>query len=196
MQILLDDVPCDVPAATVGEAIAAAAELAGRQGRLIVDVTVDGTRWTEEDPAAEGRAASVVALRSADPPELVRQAFADAEEALADAGTLQKEAAELLQSDRVVAAMDKLGGAMSIWLCVREAIVKGAALAELDLAAALPGGLGLDEAVQLLQDKLEGLRAALREADHVAVSDALLYEFPEVVARWRGLLQDLQKQVR
>ncbi len=51
MQILIDDLPCDLDANTVGEAIEGAADLARDRGRLIVDVTVDGARWTQADLA-------------------------------------------------------------------------------------------------------------------------------------------------
>ncbi|MCH8212130.1 MAG: hypothetical protein IIB99_12260, partial [Planctomycetes bacterium] len=50
MQVLLDENVCDVVAGTVAEAIAACATLAQAQGRLIVDVHVDGTRWSEQQP--------------------------------------------------------------------------------------------------------------------------------------------------
>lgn len=192
MQILLDDVTCELDAATVAEAVLAAAALARSQGRLVVDVIVDGTRWTE-DPSAPSAAASVVALTSAQPAVLVWETFAQAVEALAEADSLQRAAAESLQSDRALAAMDKLAGAMAIWEGVREAIVNGAAIAGLDLAAP---GAGLDAAVTLLHDKLEALHGALRQGDLVAVADALLYEFPEVVTRWRALLGELQQQVQ
>lgn len=192
MQILLDDVPCDLDAATVGEAVMAAAALAEGQGRLIVDVMVDGARWAE-GPSLGGGPASVVALRTAEPSVLVRDTFAQAGEALAEADALQRAAAESLQSDHGPDAMDKLGAAMEIWEAVREAIVNGSALAALDLGAS---HAGLEQAVQLLQEKLEGLRGALHRGDLVAISDTLLYEFPEVVARWRALLGALQQQVR
>ncbi len=192
MQILLDEVPCQLDAATVAEAVLAAAALARSQGRLIVDVSVDGARWTEE-LSAPSAPASVVALTSAQPSVLVRETFAQAADALAEADSLQRAAAESLQSDRGLAAMDKLAGAMAIWECVREVIVNGSAVGGLDLGAQ---GARLDEAVTLLHGKLDALRGALHQGDLVAVADVLLYEFPEVVALWRALLGELQQQVQ
>ncbi len=192
MQILLDEVPCELDAATVAEAVLAAAALARSQGRLIVDVSVDGTRWTE-DSSAPSAPASIVALTSAQPSVLVRETFAQAADALAEADSLQRAAAESLQSDRGLAAMDMLAGAMAIWEGVREAIVNGSAIGGLDLAAQ---GSGLDAAVALLHGRLDALRGALHHGDLVAVADLLLYEFPEVVARWRVLLGDLRQQVQ
>lgn len=192
MQILLDQVPCELDAATVAEAVLAAAALARSQGRLIVDVSVDGTRWTEE-LSAPSAPASIVALTSAQPTVLVRETFAQAADALAEADSLQRAAAESLQSDRGLAAMDMLAGAMAIWEGVREAIVNGSAIGGLNLDAQ---GAGLDAAVALLHGKLDALRGALHQGDLVAVADVLLYEFPEVVARWRALLGELQQQVQ
>ena len=70
MQVLLDDIPTDIAAQTVGEAIDAAADLADGRGRLIVDVSVDGTHWTQSELASATTAwpASVSpALRSLRP---------------------------------------------------------------------------------------------------------------------------------
>ena len=92
MQILLDDIPCNVEARTVGEAIEGGADLARDRGRLIVDVTVDGSQLSEADlasPAQQTRTAQVVRLVTADPVELVRQTLDDAREALAEADELQ-----------------------------------------------------------------------------------------------------------
>ncbi len=126
MQVLLDENVCDVVAGTVAEAIAACATLAQAQGRLIVDVHVDGTRWSEQQLESSERQATaeIVELTTADPSQLVLQTFDDATEALTDADELQHEAAELLQSDQRTICMDKLGEALSIWLTVQQAIVK------------------------------------------------------------------------
>jgi hypothetical protein len=198
VQILLDELPCDVEAATVAEAVMAVAALARERGRLIVDVVVDGTRWNG-DAAPPAGAASVVALTSTEPAALVRETFAHAAEALVEADGLQRAAAESLQSDRAVEAMDNLAGAMAIWDGVREAIVSAATLGALGGGAAAPAEAAcpdLEPAVALLQGRLEALRTALQRGDTVAVSDALLYEFPEVVARWRALLEALRGQVK
>ncbi len=190
MQILLDDAPCDLSAETVGEALAAASALAGDRGRLIVTVDVDGTRWTADDLASPKRSASAGLLRltTAEPRELVVQAFAEAAEALTDADRLQRQAAELLQSGRQTVSMDTLGEAILIWMSVRETVVKGAGL----------GGISLDDAetgdaIRRLNDRLTSVRDALEARDPVGLADELLYEFPAVVEEWRGILANLQR---
>jgi hypothetical protein len=194
MKILLDDMPCDFNAATVGEALDAASTLAEQKGRLIVDVSVDGTSWTESElsrPECTSGGADVVRFTSAAPLELVRQTFADAEDALIEADELQRETAELLQADQRAVSLDKLNEAISIWLQVQEAIVKGSQLVALDLDT-VPLERPIGESINGLNERLEQVRGALAQGDVIALSDTLLYEFPAVIQEWRGILQELQ----
>ena len=195
MKVLLDDIPCEVNATTVGEALDAASAVAEQRGRLIVDVSVDGTRWTESDLSNSDRtdaAAGVVHFTSAAPRELVRQTFADAADALTDADDLQRETAQLLQADHRTVSLDRLNEAIAIWLQVQEAIVKGSQLVGLDLdAVALPRPIG--ESINALNQQLGAVRGALARNDVIALADTLLYEFPEVVEEWRGILDELQR---
>ena len=196
MQILLDDIPCNVEARTVGEAIEGGAEVARDRGRLIVDVTVDGSHLSEADLTSaqqQTRSARIVRLVSADPVELVRQTLDDAREALAEADGLQREAAELLQSDERTVSMDKLGEAISIWLCVQEAVIKGTQLIGLDLdAECTDGEQDIPDAIHRLKERLNALRRALQDRDEIGLADTLLYEFPQVIEQWQKLLGDLQ----
>ncbi len=198
MQILIDDLPCDLDAITVGEAIEGAADLARDRGRLIVDVTVDGARWTQAELASTQRhaeRAQVVRFSSAEPTELVRHTFGDAMDALTEADELQREAAELLQSDKGTVAMDKLGEAISIWLGVQEAIVNGTKLLGLDLKTVTIGGTTFPEAIRRLADRLGAIRSGLKEGDQIELADTLLYEFPPIVEEWRQLLAELQERI-
>jgi hypothetical protein len=195
MKVLLDDMPCEVKATTVGEALDAAAALAEQRDRLIVDVTVDGTPWTESDLASPERTtttAEIIRFTSAAPRELVRQTFADAADALTDADDLQRETAQLLQADHRSVSLEKLTEAIAIWLQVQEAIVKGSQLVGLDLdAVALPRPIG--ESISALNQRLEAVHGALAGNDVISLADTLLYEFPEVVEEWRGILNELQR---
>jgi hypothetical protein len=199
MQILLDDIPCHVQAQTVGEAIEGGAEVARDRGRLIVDVTVDGSHLSEADLTSsqqQTRTARIVRLVSADPVELVRETLNDAHDALAEVDGLQREAAELLQSDERTVAMDKLGEAISIWHCVQEAVTKGTQLIGLDLDAERPDGdQDIPEAIHHLKERLNALRRALKDRDEIGLADTLLYEFPQVIEQWQKLLGDLQGRI-
>lgn len=185
-------------AQTVGEAIAAAAALAQTQGRLIIDVIVDGLRWSEQqlDSAEQNdTTAETVEFITAEPKELVLQTFEDAADALSDADALQKEAAELLQSDQSIICMDKLAEALSIWLTVQQAIVKGSQVVELQLDSISVKKVPITESIARLNENLQLLRSALQQDDQVAVADALLYEFPDIINEWRTILEHLQSLV-
>ncbi len=190
MQILLDDTPCDLSALTVGEALDAASAIAVDRGRLIVTVDVDGTAWTADDLASTKRAAParVVRLTTAEPRKVICRAFAEAADALTDADRLQRQAAELLQSGKQAVSMDILSEAVSIWMSVRETVVKGASLGRISLDDAETGG-----AVSRLNERLKSVRDALQARDPVGLADELLYQFPAVVEEWRGILARLQR---
>ncbi len=178
MRILLDDTPCDLEAKTVGEAIDAAAEVARRLGRLIIEVTVDDTLWAEVElssPKHLEASAEVVRLTSAEPRKLVNEAFADAADALADADELQKEAARLVQSDQHTVSMDKLNEALSIWLSVQEAIVKGSRIVGIDLDDVIVGERSINASISRLNEWLLVIRDALTDSDQIALADTLLY---------------------
>lgn len=198
MRILLDDIPCDVTATTVSQAIEAAAAVANDKGRLIVEVSVDGSQWSEQrlaSPEAQASNADVVCLTSAAPAEMVRETFADAAEALGVADDLQQEAAELLQAGQHRVSMDKLQEAISIWLSVQQAIVKSAQLIGLNLDDVVVNETPLTASISRLNERLQVVRSALHENDQIGLADTLLYEFPEVVGEWRDILDDLQQRV-
>ncbi len=199
MRILLDDTPCDLEAKTVGEAIDAAAEVARRLGRLIVEVTVDDTLWAEVELSSPKRleaSAEVVRLTSAEPRQLVNEAFTDAAEALADADELQQEAARLVQSDQYTVSMDKLNDALSIWLSVQEAIVKGSRIVGIDLDDVVVGERSINASISRLNEWLLVIRNALTDSDQIALADTLLYELPEVVGEWRSIVDHLRHLAR
>lgn len=198
MQILLDENVCDVAAETVEEAIAVCADLVEAQGRMIVDVHVDGARWSEEELAStenQSTTAQVVELTSADPAQLVLQTFQDAAEALTNADELQQEAAQLLQSDQRTICMDKMGEALSIWLSVQQAIVKGSQVIGLQLDEVTVDGTPIVTSIVQLNEQLRMLRTALEQDDQIALADSLLYVFPDIVREWQGILEHLQTLV-
>ncbi len=199
MQVYLDERQCDVSAECVGEAILAGAALAETHGRMIVEVEVDGTRWTERELGAPERAnfiAEEVRLTSADPVELVSSTFTDAADALDEADALHREAAELIQLDQQRKAMEKLGQALSIWMAVQQTVEKGATLMQVDLDDVKLSESTAQSAVEQLGIQLNAIKAAVEMEDPVQLSDSLLYELPDVVEQWRSLLRELRFRVR
>ncbi len=195
MRVLLDNDECDMAVGSVGEAVAAGAALASDRGRTVTDVLVDGTRWSDDQlasPDIEQATATEVQIITADPGELVSETFAEAAWALSDAGKLQEEAAQLIQAGQPRDAMDKLRDAVSIWLSVQAAVTKGSQLARLDLDSVTMDGISARLCIERLAEQLRMIRSALQANDPVGLSDTLLYEMPEVVDEWRGLLEQLR----
>lgn len=197
MQVLIDDNPCEVPATTISQAIHAAAALAEQSGRLITDVHVDGVHLSEQQIAEldQEATADLVSLVSADPSQLVGGVFGEAAEALQDADELQREAAELLQSGEHTVAMDRLGDAVSIWLAVQQAIVKGAQLLGINLDEVIVNDIAVPAAIVTLNEQLQIVRSALVNADSIELADVLLYEFPRIVEQWRQILAALEQRI-
>lgn len=195
MQVYVDDQPCEVPAECVGEAIAAAAELVQREGRMIVEVSVDGEKWTERELSSPEHIRAVagdIHLTTADPADLVCSTFADAAEALEDADILQREAAELIQADDGRRAMEKLCDALAIWSAVQDAVQKGAALLDVSLEDMKICETTAQECVERLAERLKDMKRAVESDDPINLSDTLMYELPDVVQQWRAMLRELQ----
>ena len=69
MRVLLDEIDTGLSPSNIADALANAAALAERAGRMVVDVHVDGVHWGEEDfgsPALVQRSASEVRLTTVD----------------------------------------------------------------------------------------------------------------------------------
>ncbi len=194
MRILLDDQLCDVQSKTVGDAITGVAEIVRDQGRLIVEVVVDGQLWTSEQLDAEelvGSGADEVRLTSALPRELASHVFADAGGALDEAEQHQARAAEMIQSGQVAQGLQEFGEALSLWLSVQQAVEKAAELVDIDLAAAEVGGETGDQILAKVQRHLQALKSQVQSQDMLGVADTLLYDLPEVLQEWRELLAHL-----
>ena len=199
MRVLLDETPCEIDATYVGEAIAAAAELAEGRGRIIVDVQVDGQSWGDaqlSDLARDRTEADDVQLTTADPRALVSQTLGDASEVLAGADQLQREAAELIEANAIPEAMEKLREALGTWDSVVLAITMGGQMLNLDLEAVEVDGVPTHLVIAGLKDRLRMVRSALQSHDPIGLSDTLLYELPEIIQSWRDLLEQLQRTVQ
>mgnify|MGYP001355835868 FL=1 len=194
MRLLLDDQPCTTTATTIGEAVAEAAEAAEKSGRLVIEVLVDGASLSEEDLQESDRlsnSASEVQLLTTTMNELLRETFFHASEALVDAGEVQKEAAELIQAGKQAEGMQSLFTALEAWGGIRDAVVKGLALADISPEEITVDGIALPDAIGRLQVRLGGLKEAMVEEDVSATCDCLLYDLPESTGEWGTILSGL-----
>jgi hypothetical protein len=196
MRILLDNCDTNLTADTVGSALREASVVAERAGRLIIEVSVDGVAWSEEDLASAefaARPAGELRCATVHPAELLRDTFANAADAVLNAESIQRGAAQLLQRGQGREAYDLLAQALAIWGSVQTAISQGLALGILSRDALAASGIDLDGTVQSLDAQLRRLRDAMVAQDATAVADCLLYEFPSTSRAFAAMLADLAK---
>jgi hypothetical protein len=197
MRILLDETEAPIAAQTVGDALRQAADLAGRQGRMIVEVEVDGIRWSEEDlSTAQGspRGASELKLHTAHPAELLHETFTHAADAIVDVEALQCEAAKHLQAGRTKEGLHGLLEALAVWGAVQTGFSHGLQLGVLSPEVLQARGIDVDGPTQALEAKLRDLRQSIVDQDFTTLSDCLLYELPPTAQRVAALLRALARE--
>lgn len=198
MPIYLDDEPVTI----VGENLAAVLDAARRKlepsGRLVVEVQLDGATLSSDqlqERADAAVAASEVRLYSADPRELAIDALDQVRGRLAQVRDDQQAAADLLQQDKGVEAIQKVGACIAGWLQTQQAVTLAANLAGVDLNTLQVGGKPATQCMERLIEGLKSLKDALVHRDTVALADALAYEWPEQVDDWDRLVERLTEEI-
>ena len=197
MRVLLDNDPCPISPASIGEALLAASDIAEGQGRLVIEVLVDGQPLTDNDLQEEDRlskSAEEVQLKTTTVTHLLSETFANAAAAIHDAHTVHEQAADLIGSGKSIEGMQALSAALSMWGEIHEAVVKGLALAGEDPDSVAVGEVQLTKASSSLQQILADLKNGISIQDNSSICDCLLYEFPPVSAQWITLLEGLSKR--
>lgn len=197
MRILLDESETSLAADTVGDALQKAAALAGEHGRMIVEIEVDGIRWSEEDlsnPGTAARGAGELKLLTAHPAELLRETFDQSADAIAEVEELQREAAKHLQAGRTKEGLTQLLDALALWGAVQTGLGRGLNLGVLSQQTLQARGIDVDGPVQVLESKLREIREAIVAQDFTTLSDCLMYEFPAVAQRVAALLRSLARE--
>ena len=199
MRILLDGKPLEnITAVSVKEAMNVASNVTRDQGRMIVEVIVDGEKLNEEqiqDELGGDSPAEEIQFKSADSRKLVSKAFQDSIDALAEADNFQREAAELIQADRSSEAMEKLNHAIQIWQSVQKAVMIGVEIVTVDPGDEKHFEDLITGAIERLNQQLSTIKEGLSSDDPIGISDALMYDLPEVVQEWRSLLHELSGRV-
>lgn len=197
MQLTIDSKTHAIDGDTVGDVLARAAAQAEATGRLIVEVTVDGSAWDEDalgSPERLAQPADHLEIVTEDRNELVGRTLRDAIAALDEVDRRQQVAAEAIQADRAAEGLPELAEALDLWLHVRHAAVVAAGTLEIDLDALRREDTEADAAFGDLERLLEQLLASIRVQDSAATTDTLLYEMPDVVQRWRSVLEGLARR--
>ncbi|MEX0744931.1 MAG: hypothetical protein WD118_04955 [Phycisphaeraceae bacterium] len=198
MPVFLDDEQLDLPGDNLAAVLAAARDRVTGDGRVMVEVHLDG----EPVPAEQlDRAESVavegvdVHLYSADPRELARMTLEQVRGRLGEVGGIQAEAAELLQQDQTAGAMDHVREAIEVWLQTQQAVAHTATLLDIDLDTLAVGDMTFDAITAELIERLQAVKELLAAGDGVALADTLAYEWPELVERWDRLIAALLERI-
>lgn len=197
MRIVLDESETHLTAESVVDAVQKAATLAGERGRMIVEIEVDGIRWSEEDlsaPDAMARKAGELRLQTAHPAELLVEMFAGASEAVREVDAIHREAAKFLQTGDNKQGYARLLEALAVWGAVQTGLTRGLGLGVLSRESLESAGIDVGATMQTLEGCLKTVREALVAQDETALSDCLLYEFPAVTERISTLLASLARE--
>jgi hypothetical protein len=197
MRILLDESETTLAANTVGDALRQAAALAGERGRMIVEIEVDGIRWSEDDlstPETAQRGAGELKLLTAHPAELLCETFDQSANAVAEIEEIQREAAKHFQGGRTKDGLNQLLESLALWGAVQTGLARGLNIGVLSQPALEARGIEVDGPVKVLESKLRELREAIIAQDFTALSDCLMYEFPAVAQRVAALLRSLARE--
>lgn len=191
MPVKIDDQPVALEAGSLRALLAAARDHLAPAGRLVVQVQLDGEPVVDEaldsDQPTDFTGVEVQ-MYSASPADLAVGALEQAREQIAEARAQQEQAAELLQQDEPAKALDLVGSSIAGWIHAQQAVTQVAQLMGLDLSAITVGDGSVAGRIQDLLARLVELKGLLEASDHVALADALAYEWPEATEQWDAAL--------
>ncbi len=194
MRIVLDDHPLtDAPTFASGLRLAMAH--ASRQGRIVVELNLDGqpvhdallTNPPDRNLGDELRA------HSADPKALVLQTLHQAALLLADLAPRHSEAGRLIQQGKTEEAVPKLESIIASWQSTQQAVQQSVQLLSLNVAdIAVADARGQTQTfaqiVSSLGGRLAELARTFQARDWSAVADVLVYDLGDDATRWQRLI--------
>lgn len=198
MAIYLDDEPTELAGEGLAEILASASEVLAADGRVVVEVMVDGEAITGDALGDHQNAAvgdTEIRLTSADPKALAVSTLTQVREQLPFAGTLHEQAAEQLQADNPSEALQHISEAIELWIMTQEAVLGAAGVVGLGLDDVKVDGEPMSGFTDELIEKLHGLKDLIVNKDTVALADALAYEWPAIVQRWDELIETLIAEI-
>ena len=198
MATFLDDQAADFDGQTLGAVIDAARATTDPDGRIVVEVRVDGEAISGSQLDAqwgEPIAGREIKLYTADPASLAIEPLEQVRDRLGEAHALQSDAADLLQQDRGAEAFTKVAEAMSVWQLAQQTVSQSAELLQLNLDELEIEGRTVPELTDATLAQLRELKGLLEAGDSVGLADALAYEWPEVTTKWESLIGGLIAEI-
>jgi hypothetical protein len=162
-----------------------------RGNRLVINLLIDG-REPDLNGIGAVRQAPVVGhtiyIETAEPRAMALSVLEEVEEQLDDTDALRNDAADLLQRNQPVRAMEKLGGCFAVWQTAQESVLKVGQLLRLNLDAVRVNGQALSAVMTHFAQQLRQIKTAIEHRDFVTLGDILAYEANETSGQWRDAL--------
>jgi len=169
-----------------------------RKNRLVVNVLIDG-REPDMDRMGLLRQSPInghtVYIETADPAEMARGVLDGVAEQLLEADRQRTEAADFLQQNQNIRAMEKLAGCFSAWQNAQQSIEGVAQLMRLDLHTIVAEGRVVPDILLDFAEQLRQIKSALESRDFVMLSDILVYETTQASAQWRAILAAIAERL-
>lgn len=198
MKATLDGQNLTLERPSLAAAIEAGAMRAQEQGRIVVEVCVDG-RPVESDaidqPSDEPMGDQHVEMTSTDPASLVRVTLFDAADAMDGSQDEHAACAEMIHRGEVTQAMGALAQLLATWQAVREAIIQGGAAMGQNLGAYTGEG-ELNERTDALAKQLDALKRAVADDDLPAVADLLEEDLRTEAGLWADTLRHIAERMK
>jgi len=198
MKATLDGHPLSIDRPSLAAALHAGVTSAREQGRIIVEVFLDGQPVQGDalgEPSDETLDAQLVEMTSTDPTSLVRITLFDAADAMDSSQDEHAACAEMIHRGDIGAAMGALGELLSTWQAVREAIAHGGAAIGQPLSEFASGGT-LDERTEALSKQLDDLKRAVGDDDLSTVADLLEDDLRAEAGLWADTLRHIAEGMK
>ncbi|MFI4916121.1 MAG: hypothetical protein ACIAS6_06395 [Phycisphaerales bacterium JB060] len=198
MKATLDGQEISIDRPTLAAALEAGVASARAQGRIVIDVSMDGQPVDGEllsQPTDEPLDAGVLEMTSTDPLSLVRVTFFDAADAMDSAKEEHQACAEQIHRGEIGQAMAGLGQLLSTWQAVRQAVAQGGAALGQPLSAYASNG-ALDERTEALAKHLDDLKRAVGNDDLTTVADLLEEDLRAEAGQWADTLRHIAQAMK
>lgn len=198
MAIFLDDQAVELAGDDLAGVLRAAQRRLEPDGRVVVEVRIDGESLSGDELERQQAAAVADAelrLYSASPTALAVETLEQVRCRLGQVRQSQGDAAEMLQQDRAAEALQKVGESVEGWMQTQQAVSLAAGLTGIDLGAVTVDGQPVSDITGDLVTALTNMKELLAAGDTVAMADALAYEWPEHVDAWDRLIGQLLAEI-
>jgi len=198
MAIFLDEKPAQLAGTSLGEVLAQASEGLAVDGRVLVEVKIDGEVILGDnlgEKQGDEIVGSEVHLTSADPKLLAVTTLGQVREQLPLATKLHEQAADHFQADNPSEGLKHIAEAIELWMVTQEAVLGSAGVVGLGLDEVKVEGEPISGFTDELIEQLQGLKDLITSKDTVALADALAYEWPAIVQRWDDLIVKLIEEI-